>query len=231
MTPGRLARRLSAALCIAIPALVPAPAWAAARQAEVGPTRDLYLLLIRQARADGRPRAALAYLADFERRYPDDLAARILHVNCLLDLGRTDAAEAAAAGLPATSPGGESSVIRGHILAARGAWEEAAVQYRAALAASPADPLTRNALGYAELRAGHPADAAEMLKAAADLAPANTVIRNNLLLALTLAGRGAEAEAIIRKVPDARAAQTLRGQLALQVGRLAAATASGSAGK
>jgi Flp pilus assembly protein TadD len=225
MTPGCLARQLSAALCVAIPACVPASAWATARQAEAGPTRDLYLLLIRQARADGRPRAALAYLADFERRYPNDLAARILHVNCLLDLGRTDAAEAAAASLPATSPDGKSSVIRGHILAARGDWEAAAVQYRTALAASPADPLTRNALGYAELRAGHPADAAEMLKAASDLAPANTVIRNNLLLALTLAGRGAEAEAVIRKIPDAQAAQKLRGQLALEVGRLTAGSA------
>jgi Flp pilus assembly protein TadD len=225
MTPGRLARRLSAALCVAIPACIPASVWATARQAEIAPTRDLYLLLIRQARADGRPRAALAYLADFERRYPGDLAARILHVNCLLDLGRTDAAEAAAAGLPATSPDGENSVIRGHILAARGDWEAAAVQYRAALAASPADPLTRNALGYAELRAGHPAYAAEMLKAASDLAPTNTVIRNNLLLALTLAGRGAEAEAVIRKIPDAQAAQKLRGQLALEVGRLTAGSA------
>ncbi|WP_338057867.1 tetratricopeptide repeat protein, partial [Sphingobium chlorophenolicum] len=58
--------------------------------------RGLYLQLIHQARSDGRPRAALAYLDDFERRYPGDVEARLLRVNSLIDLGQIDAAEAAA---------------------------------------------------------------------------------------------------------------------------------------
>lgn len=190
--------------------------------AELADTRDLYLLLIRHARSDGRPRAALAYLADFDRRHPGDGEARILRINCLLDLGQTDAAEAALAALPA---GGASDAVRGHVLAARGDWGRAAARYRTALAAKPADPLAANALGYAQLRAGRLDEAAETLRGAADLAPANAVIRNNLLLALTLAGRGAEADAKLRALADPAARADLKRKIIAQALRLAAAPA------
>ncbi|HEX7742678.1 MAG TPA: tetratricopeptide repeat protein, partial [Sphingobium sp.] len=85
-------------------------------------TRSLYLQLIHQARADGRPRAALAYLDDFDRRYPGDPDARALRVNSLLDLGDVDGAESAAANL-------HDDAMRGHILAARNRWSEAAPLY------------------------------------------------------------------------------------------------------
>lgn len=130
-------------------------------------TRSLYLQLIHQARADGRPRAAIAYLDDFERRYPGDRDARTLRVNALLDLGEIDAAETAAAALP----NGGGSAVRGHLSAARARWVEAADFYRQAVTASPADPMLRNALGYAQLRAGETASAIESLRGALDLAP------------------------------------------------------------
>lgn len=209
---------LLAAACLGVAA--PAPAHA---DRDAASTRDLYLLLIRQARIDGRPRAALAYLADFDRRHPDDLEARILRINCLLDLGQIKAAEAAVAQLPPSSADGAANAIRGHVLAARGDWAQAIPQYRAALAASPTNPLTRNALGYAQLRAGDAAPAVETLKAAAALAPTNKVIRNNLLLALTLAGRKAEADAAILAMADPAARATLRRQLAGEARRLSAA--------
>ncbi|HEX7876142.1 MAG TPA: tetratricopeptide repeat protein [Sphingobium sp.] len=173
-------------------------------------TRSLYLQLIHQARADGRPRAALAYLDDFDRRYPGDPDARALRVNSLLDLGDVDGAESAAANL-------HDNAMRGHLLAARNRWSEAVPLYRAAIAASPADPLLRNALGYALLRAGKADQAIEPLRAAIDLAPADRVIRNNLLLALTIAGHGAEAEAMLRHVPEQA---SLRRQLAAQASQL-----------
>ena len=74
------------ALALAVVSTPPNPARGA--PAEAGSTRDLYLLLIRQARSDGRPRAALAYLDDFDRQHPDDLEALVLRINCLLDLGQ-----------------------------------------------------------------------------------------------------------------------------------------------
>jgi Flp pilus assembly protein TadD len=212
------------ALCLS-----PAPSPAETpKDADLAGTRDLYLLLIRQARDDGRPRAALAYLADFDRRHPGDRDARFLRINCLLDLGQTDAAEAALAALPA---GGASEAVHGHVLAARGDWARAAARYRAALGAMPADPLTANALGYAQLRAGRIDDAVETLRGAADLAPANTVIRNNLLLALTLGGRGAEAEAKILAVTDPAAQTALKRVIARQALRLAAAPGASAEGE
>ncbi|HKY79903.1 MAG TPA: tetratricopeptide repeat protein [Sphingobium sp.] len=173
-------------------------------------TRSLYLQLIHQARADGRPRAALAYLNDFDRRYPGDADARALRINSLLDLGDVDRAEAAAANL-------SDSVIRGHLLAARERWVEAAACYARAIEASPADPLLRNAHGYALLRAGQADQAIEALRAALDLAPADRTIRNNLLLALSVAGRRTDVEAMLRRIPEQ---DSLRRQLAAEANHL-----------
>ena len=186
-------------------------------------TRGLYLQLIRQARADGRPRAALAYLDDFDRRYRGDRDALVLRINSLLDLQDLDAAEAAATQLPADD---SAAAIRGHVHAARGRWADALPFYQAAIHASPADPLLRNALGYAQLRAGGPTQGIETLRAAQDLAPADRTIRNNLLLALTLAGQRAEVEAALRQIRDAREQDALRRQLAAEAVRLS--TAKGS---
>ena len=182
---------------------------------QAGETRSLYLQLIHQARADGRPRAAIAYLDDFDRRYPGDGEARILRINSLLDLGDISAAEAAATHLPP-----DAAAIRGHLLAARGHWAAAVPFYRQAIAASPADPLLRNALGYALLRAGSPAEAAEALRAALDLAPVDRTIRNNLLLALSLGGQRAEAETIFRQIRDGAGQEALRRQIAAETARL-----------
>lgn len=185
----------------------------AAATPEPEATRSFYLQLIHQARADGRPRAAIAYLDDFDRRYPGDTDARLLRVNSLIDLGDIPAAQAAATTL---SPGAGTSATQGHLLAARNRWSEAIPFYRAALEANPTDPLLRNALGYAQLRARRPAEAVETLRAAADLAPGEPVIRNNLLLALSLAGRRAELDAALARIPD----PALRAQIAAETTRL-----------
>lgn len=196
--------------------LVPLMLTAASADSMPGSTRGLYLQLIHQARADGRPRAAIAYLDDFDRRYPGDVDAQVLRVNAQLDLGDVDAAEAAAASLP-NSGGG---AVRGHLLAARGRWGEAAGFYRQAVAASPADPMLRNALGYAELRAGETDASIESLRGALDLAPSATVVRNNLLLALTADGQGAQAEALLAQVRDGRERDLLRRRIAAEAARL-----------
>ncbi|NIJ18112.1 tetratricopeptide repeat protein [Sphingobium vermicomposti] len=182
------------------------------------PTRSLYLQLIEQARGDGRPRAAIAYLDDFDRRYPGEVQAQILRVNSLLDLNDVDAAERAAAVLPA-SP--ESSAVRGHVLCARGQWAEAATLYRQAMDARPADALLRNALGYALLRLGQTAPAIEALRGAVDLAPTDRSIRNNLLLALIVGGERAEADARLRQIRDGGEQDALRRMLAVEADRIA----------
>lgn len=222
MTPS-----LRPLLCAALLTLAPVPA-AAAPAAEDGvSTRGLYLQLITQARIDGRPRAALAYLDDFERRYPGDPEAAVLRVNSLLDIGDVDGAEAAAAGLPSTGGGGDNrdmavNAVRGHLLAARGRWHDALPFYQAAVRASPTEALPRNALGYAQLRAGLGGEAVETLRGAAALAPSNAVIRNNLLLALTMGGRQDEARAALQAIADPGQRSRLSRQIADEAARIAA---------
>ncbi|MDB5685514.1 MAG: Tetratricopeptide 4 [Rhizorhabdus sp.] len=198
------------------------PASAAERVADTqGQTRGLYLQLIQQARADGRPRAAIAYLDDFERKYPGDLDASILRANAMLDLGQIDEAAAVLATLTKSQNSVGLSAVRGHVLAARGQWAEAIPFYQAAAAAGPTDPMLRNALGYALLRGGYVDRAIEQLRNAADLAPDDNVIRNNLILACTMAGRRADADAIIARAGDRQSQADLRRQVAAEVARIA----------
>ncbi len=209
-------------LCAALLLGLAVPALAGAPEAPLNAgTRGLYLQLIGQARADGRPRAALAYLDDFERQFPSDVDARILRINSLLDLGEIDKAETAAAALPSGSDS-RLDIVRGHLRVAHGRWAEAVPFYQAAMRTNPADALLRNALGYAQLRAGQHAAAVETLRGAADLAPGETVIRNNLALALTVDGQPDQAAAILRTVADPSARAALSGQISAEAARIAA---------
>ncbi len=185
-------------------------------------TRDLYLMLIRQARQDGHSRAALAFLDDFERQYPGEFDAQILRINCLLDLGQTEEAQAAAASLTARDSSGPVRAIRGHVLTAQGRWKEAIAEYGAALQRLPTDALLNNAMGYAQLRDGMASDAVETLRRARELAPQDPVIRNNLLLALTMAGREQEADAAFTRIGEGPAVEALRKQVLAEALRLAA---------
>ena len=207
------------------------PALAAERGSQVqgltdpavqGSTRTLYLSLIRQARVDGRARAALAYLDDFDRQYPRDRDALMLRVNCLLDLGQTGEAEEALKRIPQSVRDGGVLEVRGHVAAALGQWQQAATDYAEALEVSPANPLIGNALGYARLRSGQAAQAVETLKAAYDLAPGEAVIRNNLVLALTVAGRSAEADALLGSVRDPATRARIRRDVAAEAPSLSA---------
>lgn len=219
------------ALCLAglvscsLPIAAPAKPDATAQE---GSTRTLYLALIRQARLDGKPRAALAYLDDFDRRHPGDREAQVLRVNCLLDLGQTDGAEAALARVPASDRSGEALAVRGHVLAARARWPEAAQAYAAAQGASPADPFIGNALGYAQLRSGQTEQAIETLRRALDLAPdaaqGHGLVRNNLALALTAAGRPNEAAVLLASVRDEAERRRLASGIAAEAVRLAPAS-------
>ncbi|MBB3927025.1 Flp pilus assembly protein TadD [Sphingobium jiangsuense] len=213
-------------LCAALLMPAPVPATAATVGEDAVSTRGFYLQLITQARIDGRARAALAYLDDFERRYPGDPEAAVLRVNSLLDIGDVDGAEAAAAGLPSAGGGDNRdkavNAVHGHLLAARGRWHDALPFYQAAVRASPTEALLRNALGYAQLRAGLGGAAIETLRGAAALAPSDAVIRNNLLLALTMDGRQDEARAALQAIADPGQRSRLSRQIADEAARIAA---------
>jgi Flp pilus assembly protein TadD len=221
---NHLSTRLALALCICIcptVAFTP-PVHAAGGKTEAGAsTRNLFLMLIRQARDDGHARAALAFLDDFEREFPGDTDALILRINCLLDLDQVEEAQAAAANLPVHNASGPVHAVQGHVLAAAGNWDGAIAEYSAALQTIPSDALTINALGYSQMRAGHTDAAVETFRRARELAPQDTVIRNNLLLALTVAGRIGEADALLARTGDHKFQADLRRQVTDEAARLA----------
>jgi Flp pilus assembly protein TadD len=177
---------------------------ARSREQQQASTRGLYLDLIRQARSDGRPRAAIAFLDDFDRQHPSDVEAIVLRINCLLDLNEAAEADAVARRLPKTARAGQlgADAARGHISVAMERWNEAVLHYRLALAAKPADANLFNALGYAQIRAGSARDAIETLRSASELAPDSEVIRNNLLLALLLGGEVQAVRDALSRIPD-----------------------------
>lgn len=222
---------------LAAMALMPtAPAFAAkhpAPQEIAAPssTRALYLSLIRQARLEGHARAALAYLDDFDRQNPEDHEAAVLRVNCLLDLGQLAAAQSALARLPGGDRDGDALAVRGHVFAAQGHWEQAAGQYAAAHAVSPADASIGNALGYAQLRIGQTAQAVETLRGAFDLAAGDPMVRNNLALALTISGHGAEAALLLARIPDPIERVRLSAGLQAEAARIASLRDNGPAAK
>lgn len=187
-------------------------------------TRGLYLQLIRQVRADNRPRAALAYLDDFEKKYAGDLDAKILRINCLLDLGDVAAAKEVVDSLPKNSrtPSDVVETARGHVLAAKGQWIQASQRYQIASGINPTDPNIRNALGYAQLRSGEIDLAIVSLRSAADLSPNSEVIRNNTLLAFELSGNTREFSNLLSKIRDASKRQKLQMQTYAEAKRLRA---------
>lgn len=185
-------------------------------------TRSLYISLIRQARSDGRPRAAIAYLDDFDRQHPEDREAQLLRIDCLLDLDQVAVARSALKRIPSSDRSGSAEAMRGHVLVAEKNWKQATAQYALAVIASPTDAFIANALGYAQLRAGQAIQAIETLRRARDLAPEDVIIRNNLILALTVTGHLGEAETALTQVTDTKEKSRLRQQVAGEAARLVA---------
>jgi len=186
-------------------------------------TRGIYLQMIQKARIDGRSRAALAYLDDYDHKYPGDVEARVLRINCLLDLRQVAAAQGLLARLPTERTGRFAAIVNavhGHVLAAQDRWGDAVPFYTAAVAADPTSALLRNALGYAQLRDHLPDRALETISDARELAPDDMIIRNNLMLAYAINGRDAQLTQALESVGNQAARTALRLRITAEAARL-----------
>lgn len=152
-------------------------------------SRTLYLDVIRKLNSDGKSHAALAYLDDYDRRFPDDDSARLLRADCLLGAGALKQAEEIYLTFAQGADGAAAQAGLGKIAAARGDWAGAVHAYERAVAAAPLHFVYRNDLGYALLQTGALNRAAFVLRQAAELAPGNDHIRRNLALALSRRGQ------------------------------------------
>ena len=195
-------------------------------------TRGIYLQMIQKARIDGRSRAAIAYLDDYDHKYPGDVEARVLRINCLLDLRQVAEAQALLGHLPSDRAGRFAAIVNavhGHVLAAQDRWGEAVPFYTAAVAANPTSALLRNALGYALLRDHRPDRALEAMRDARELAPDDIIIRNNLMLAYAINGRDSQLTLALESVGDQAARAALRRRIEVEAARLRAMPAVATA--
>lgn len=147
-------------------------------------SRALYIGLINTMAADGKHRAALAYLDDFDKRWPGDAEATALRADQHLALGETK--EAALHYKKVMDSGLKDRAYAGYgrIAAALGEWPRAVSQLEKAHALRPSHVSYLNNLGYAYLKVGQNKKGLKLLERALELDPKNDAVRNNVILAL-----------------------------------------------
>ncbi|MGB0920356.1 MAG: tetratricopeptide repeat protein [Alphaproteobacteria bacterium] len=166
-------------------------------------SKALYMTLIASLAADGKHRAALAYLDDFDTRWPNDpnaisiradqhLALRELRTAALeyQKLRRFDANAKADAGL-------------GRVAGALGKWDRAVTYLSRAVRQHPANASYLNNLGYAHLKKSQPNRARKLLERAYEIEPENQQVRNNLMVAMALTGDQATVLKVLNEMEPA----------------------------
>lgn len=165
--------------------------------------RKLYLLVVDGMRRDGQARAALAYLNDYDRIYPNDPQASLLRADCLLSIGQADQAAPLYQALTGTGEyAAAANAGLGQVAAQRKQWPAAVAKFQTALSLDPSHAEYVNDLGYAQMQVGDYAAAVNTLGQASELDPANALMRNNLILSLHLAGRDKDARRLIQDIAD-----------------------------
>jgi Flp pilus assembly protein TadD len=163
-------------------------------------SRTLFLIIVQGLQDAGKPRAAIAYLRQYGKLYPNDPKAQLLLANCLLSTHEEKEAAALYKGLGAGAQAAASESGLGRVAASHGAWDEAATLFQQAVSRDAANIAYLNDLGFAHIMTAHFDQAVETLHQANELAPGNVMVRNNFILALHLARRDPEARAVISSI-------------------------------
>jgi len=187
--------------------------------------QTLYLTIVGGLRDNGQSRAALAYLDEFDRKFPDIPYAKLLRAQCLMDVGRSVDAEPVFASLTSGEYAAAAQAGLGSVAASHDDWAHAVGSFREANRLEPAQAQYANDLGFAQVRQGDYGSGIDMLGRAAELAPDNRFIRNNLILSLHLSGQNQEAARLIDGIADANERQQAKKLLSVSAGALATQTA------
>ncbi|MEM1263009.1 MAG: tetratricopeptide repeat protein [Pseudomonadota bacterium] len=132
---------------------------------------------------EGNRDAALAHLADYRRRHPDDgFAISVTEAQLLREVGQTDKAIEVYDRLLAIRPEGEGlKLTRAEAVLAAGDVERAVRLYREALKQHPDSALSLNALGYTLAdRTDRYDEAFELIQRAFELEPDNPAIIDSM---------------------------------------------------
>jgi len=164
--------------------------------------RDLYLQVVLGLQNEGRWNASLAYLDDYDLRYPGDPSSQVLRADALAATGDTAAAETLYRGLLETRFAPAAHAGLGQLRALAGDWPGAVAGYANAVALRPSNARFLNNLGYAQLRAGRHEEALSTLSRAFELDQGRDGIRNNYAIALHLTGHRAAYDQLIRSIED-----------------------------
>ena len=167
-------------------------------------TRKLFLIVVDGLRKQGRSRAALAFLADYNRQFPNDREAMLLQAECLLDTGAFEQAKPIYTAL-ATGPSAAAAYAGlGNIAAAGHDWANATSQFEEATRRDPSNAAYVNDLGFALVHIGQYDRGLAKLQEATQLDPASRTARNNLILGMTLAGHPNQAAELVETIADPR---------------------------
>jgi Flp pilus assembly protein TadD len=180
-----------------------APSAGEVQELDSASTSQLYLSVVNGLLAQGRYRAALAYLDQYAVKEERTPHFRQLHGEALLGTEQYDEAIAAFSSLESTGLAPEGFSGLGRVKATQGDWPVAVSYFERAVALRPASAEFLNNLGYARLVMDDDslAEAEFNLRQAQELDPASESIRTNLLIALTLAGKDEEAERLLSGIP------------------------------
>lgn len=165
-------------------------------------TRKLFLTLVEGLRKQGKSRAAVAYLYEYNKRYAKDPAAEMLLADCLLDIGTTDLPQSLYSGLVNGPNAAAAYAGLGRVAAARHDWAGAVTQFEQATRREATNPSYVNDLGFALVHVGAYDRGLATLQEATQLDPSSRVARNNLVLGTVLAGRADEAAELVAAIAD-----------------------------
>jgi Flp pilus assembly protein TadD len=170
-------------------------------------SRKLFLIIVQGLQDAGKPRAAIAYLRQYGKLYPDDPKAQLLLADCLLSAHDETEAASIYKTLGAGAEAAASEAGLGRVAASHREWTNAAAFFQKAATRDTANVSYLNDFGFAEIMNGQVDLALGTLRQANELAPDNAMVRNNLILALHLSGSDAEARRLIGSIarPDERA--------------------------
>lgn len=168
--------------------------------------RRMHLSVIRGLSDQGKPQAALAFLDDYELRFPKDPEARNLRGEALLRIGRRDEAQAVFQALYDAGIRPAADFGLGQASAAKGEWTVAVMHFEHAVGMAPTNVRYLNNYGYALLKTGRLEEAYQALARATELDPKDDRARNNYVLAATRSGREAQANRVLARLnSEARA--------------------------
>lgn len=169
--------------------------------------RSLYLSSIAGLIDTDRPQAALAFLEDYQNRWPQDPRALTLQGRALLSVGDVSGARQSYENALESAQTAEALIGLGRVAALEQDWVVAQTRFAEALELEPANARALNNYGYALLKLGLAEDAYPWLERASELDPNNVQIAVNVMVAAWFSSRREEAERIIAsfELPSERA--------------------------